>query len=145
MKKPLTIFAAIATIVIISSCQSSSGSNSDFNFGKEKTAEEIRAELKQKEQQEFSKYINAKASMRRNIIGETVLEGSIANLATLSSFKDVVLEFTFISKTGTEIETQTHTVYEIIDPNKLINFKIKTVASKAAVNFSFRLINATPI
>ncbi len=144
MKKPLLILASFAVVVVISSCQSSSG-NSSFSFGKEKTAEEIRAELKQKEQQEFNKYVDAKASMRRNIIGETVLEGTILNSATMASFKDIVLEFTFISKTGTEIETQTHTVYEIVYPNKLVNFKIKTVASKAAANFSFKLINATPI
>lgn len=144
MKKPRIILAAIALIVVICSCQSSSGS-SNFSFGTEKTAEEIKAELKQKEQQEFYKYIHAKASMRKNIIGETVLEGTISNAATLTSFKDVVLEVTFISKTGTEIETQNQTVYEIVKPGGLVPFKIKTIASKAAKDFSFSIANATPI
>ena len=73
MKKPLTIFASIAIIVIISSCQStSSDSKIDYSSTptpttetiKEKTAEEIKAELAQKESENPSKYLILKYNLR---------------------------------------------------------------------------------
>ncbi len=66
-------------------------------------------------------------------------------LSTTSSFKDFVIEFTFMSKTGTAIDVQNHTVYEVLDPQKSVSFKIKTIASKDAKSFSFKIIGATPI
>jgi hypothetical protein len=145
MKRRITLCLFSLCLLVYSCDDSSAGSSIFSSTPREKTADEIRAELKQKEQQEFYKYIAAKSSMRKNLIGETVLEGTISNLAALSSFKDIVFEITFISKTGTEIDIQNHIVHELIGPQKLIRFKIKTITSKAATDFSFRLIGATPI
>jgi len=125
----------------ISSCQS----NSSLQFANGKSENELRQELKQKEQQDFGKYITGNYQTRKNIIGEQIVEGTLTNTADLSTFKDVVLEVTFLSKTQTPLNVQNHIVYELLTPKKSVAFKIKTIAPSATQGCSMRIINATPV
>ena len=142
--KKLTILCLFGLSLYLISCQSNP--NSSYQPLGEKTDIELRQELKQKEQQEFFKYLKVDyIKPRKNFFGETVVEGTISNNADLSSFKDIVLEITYMSKTQTALNVQNCTVYELLTSKKTVPFKYKTYAPKATEECSVRVINATPI
>jgi hypothetical protein len=138
----------IISFFILFSCNSNSSNSSDTTeTPKEKTADELRQELKQKEQQEPSKYLKTQAGMRRNLIDETVVEGTISNSSTSATFKDPVLEIVFLSKTNTQLSVQRKQVFELLSPGNSVKFKIKTFTSKDVqkCDSSPKIISATAV
>jgi hypothetical protein len=83
--------------------------------------------------------------MRENFSGEKVIEGTLSSNSTVSNYKDVILAITFFSKTGTELTTQRHVIYEALTPHSKVKFKIKTYAPNATEEFSVKIYSATPI
>jgi len=116
---------------------------SAFNIGAQKSPEQIRAELAQSERQSPGQFISGRTGHRRNLIGETVIEGTLNNSATIAVFKDVVLRVDFLSKTNTIITSKDFTIYEIIRPGQTINFKQKAYVGKDVQNVSVAIMGAT--
>ena len=145
MKRIILFF--VSSLFIVLSCQTNPSSKiTNGGISKiEKTAEELKAELKRKEQENALNYISAMATMRENFIGEKVIEGVIINTSTVTPFKDPILEIKFYSKTNTELNSQKKTIYELLNPNSQIGFKIKTIAPKETEKFSAKVIEVTPI
>lgn len=152
MKKPLPTIALIAVLFIIS-CQSSSSDKETYTSGsatisepiKEKTVEEIKEELAQKERQNPGEYLKATVRFRENLIGETVLEGRIDNTATMANFKDIVIEATFLAASSTVLGTKEFTRYELVGHGYGVTFKHKTIAPDQTKPVAVRVINATPV
>lgn len=138
MKKSIVFFSLI---LFIASCQSNSFSRPDYA----KSAGDLKQELRQREIEQIPSYLMVNATARSNFLGEKVIEGTIASSSSVTVFKDVVLEITFISKTVTPISVTRQIVYDIISPNTKIPFKIKTFAPQGTASFSVRVIGATPI
>jgi len=84
--------------------------------------------IKEKEMNDPAAYIKAKTSWHKNLIGETVLTGSLLNTSALTSFKNPVLLVTWISKTNTVIGTSRYPIYEMLKPKKSIQYKLKVKA-----------------
>jgi hypothetical protein len=118
---------------------------SPFESSSQKSPEQIRAELAQSERQNPGKFISGRVGNRRNLIGQTVIEGTLTNTATIAVFKDVVLQVEFLSKTNSVITSQNFTVYEIIKPGQAVNFKEKAFVGKDVHDVHVSLINATPV
>ncbi len=113
---------------------------------REKTPEELRLELVQKERENPSEYIEGKLTMRENLLGETVFEGTINNTASVARFKDIRIRFNFLSKTNTILASRDFVVYELLNPNQSVRIKkIKTYAPNNTENFSYSIVNATPV
>jgi hypothetical protein len=110
---------------------------------KEKSPEELRAELAKKEQNNPTEYLKGKMGMRSNLIGEKILEGVVVNNATIATFKDIVLKVSFLSKTNSIIGSKEFTFYEILAPKETKAFKFKTFTPKEVKDFSFEIIGAT--
>jgi hypothetical protein len=149
MKKVIYLYFFGISLYTVS-CEVGAGNNSNPSYSyqqpaREKTAQELREELRQKEQQEFINYLDVRATMRENFIGEKVIEGTLLSNSTVSNYKDVVLAITFFSKTGTELTTQSHVIYEALTPHSKVKFKIKTYAPNATEGFSVKIYSATPI
>ena len=125
--------------VIISSCQSASSTN------RQKTAEEIKQELAQKERENPVAYLKASGTHRKNFIGETVLEGRIINTATVANFKDIVIEADFLAPSGTSLGTKEFTRYELLGPGYDVTFRFKALAPKQTNSVSIRVVTATPV
>lgn len=112
----------------------------------EKTPEEIKAELGEKENDYPQKYLTViDGTFRKNLIGETVIEGTIKNKATIAVFKDIVIKAEFLAPSGTSLGSEKFTRYETLGPGYDVTFKFKTYAPKEAKNVSIIVINATPI
>jgi len=75
-------------------------------------------------------FITVSGHDKRNLIGQTVVKGTLNNNAKISSFKDVDLEISFYSKTGALLEKDKETIYETLAPGDSKNFKTKYFAPK---------------
>ena len=107
----------------------------------EKTLEDLKAELLQKENENPKEYLKANITMRGNLLGEKVFEGSITNNATLASFKDVVIEISFLSKTESVIGTEKFTVYENFTPRRTVSIKkYKIFSPKETEKFKYEIV-----
>lgn len=123
--KPL-IFSLLISIALFSCSESDSK-----NAGKEKDSYEATKEsLQEKETKDPQSFLSISGHDRNNLLGQTVVKGTITNKATVASYKDVDVKLDFYSKTGTLLETDKETVYEIIGPGQSKNFKTKYFAPK---------------
>jgi hypothetical protein len=119
-------------------------STSVFPFS-QKSPEQQRAELAQVEQQDPVKYISDRVGNRQNLIGQTVVEGTLTNSATAAVFKDVVLKVDFISKTNSVISSQKYTIYQVLNPGQTVSFKEKAFAGKDVNNVNVSILGASPV
>jgi hypothetical protein len=113
-------------------------------FSSEKSAEQQKAELAKSEQQDPAKYIGIRVGHRENLLGQTVVEGTLTSSATAAVFKDVVLQVDFISKTNAVIRSEKYTIYPVLNPGQTISFKEKAFAGKDVYDVPVTLLGASP-
>lgn len=89
-----------------------------------------------------TKYLTSTIKTRKNVVGQAIIGGYITNTSPDITFKDVVLDVSYLSKTGAVISTQRFVVYEIIKPGKKANFKFKTREPAGTKTFSAQLVTA---
>lgn len=93
-----------------------------------KTPVQLKEEKRKKEMANPAMYVKTKINWRKNLVGETVLEGTLTNTATLASFKDPVVLITWLSKTNTVLATSRYPFYEYLGAKKTISYKLKVKA-----------------
>lgn len=98
--------------------------------------------LEEKEKKSPDNFLIIKGSDRQNLLGQTVVKGIVTNKATVVSYKDIDVKLDFYSKTGTLLETDKETVYEIINPGESKNFKTKYFAPKGTDSVALNVIRA---
>jgi len=136
MKK---IAVIISASIILLSCN-----NSDTKkAAKEKDSyEATRESLQNKETKNPQNFLTVSGHDRHNILGQTVVKGTVTNKATVASYKDVDVKLDFYSKTGTLLETDKETVFEIIGPGQSKNFKTKYFAPKGTDSVALAVTGA---
>ena len=145
MTKPLSIFSLMLSL-IISSCQPSYTSGDISGSATvTKTPEQLKQELRQTESQTPADYIKFTGKThRKNLLGETVLEGRVENTATMASFKDIVFEAEFLAPSGTSLGKEQFTRYELLGPRYGVTYKFKTFAPKETSSVAIRVVTAVP-
>jgi hypothetical protein len=118
--------------------------NSDTKkAAKEKDSyEATRESLQDKETKNPQNFLTVSGHDRHNILGQTVVKGTVTNKATVASYKDVDVKLDFYSKTGTLLETDKETVFEIIGPGQSKNFKTKYFAPKGTDSVALAVTGA---
>lgn len=156
-KSPLLYIIGIIILVAAGFAlwkQNNANKNSDNLFNgssdygmpqREKTPEELKEELASKERNNPGEYLSVKGTYRKNLIGETVLEGNISNTATAAIFKDIVVKAQFLAPSGTVLSEENFTKYEILSPGRSASFKVKIFAPKQMQSVSMAVINAIPV
>jgi major membrane immunogen (membrane-anchored lipoprotein) len=129
----------ISASIILLSCN-----NSDTKkAAKEKDSyEATRESLQNKETKNPQNFLTVSGHDRHNILGQTVVKGTVTNKATVASYKDVDVKLDFYSKTGTLLETDKETVFEIIGPGQSKNFKTKYFAPKGTDSVALAVTGA---
>jgi hypothetical protein len=94
------------------------------------TYEKVKETLAEKEQKSPASFLVVSSHKRKNLIGQTVVLGTITNTATIAWYKDVELKLSFYSKTAVRLDEGLETVYENIGPGKTVKFKTKYFAPK---------------
>ena len=123
MKKLIT---AVLVLTTLFACKNE---KKDSKFDT-KTYEQVKETLADKEKNNPARFLIVNGRHRKNIIGQTVVIGTITNHATISWYKDVELRLSFYSKTAIKLDEGLETVYENIAPGRTIKFKTKYFAPK---------------
>ena len=133
---PVTVVIAF---LALSACSSSDKKSSDkTNDQYEKTKEN----LGETEKKNPDRFITVSGHDKRNLIGQTVVKGTLNNKATVSTFKDIDLEISFFSKTGALLEKDKETIYETLSPGDSKNFKTKYFAPKGTDSVALKVMGA---
>jgi hypothetical protein len=104
--------------------------------------EEIKETLAEKEKKNPTRFLSVAGHDKKNLIGQTVVKGTLTNKATVNSYKDVEVELSFYSKTGALLEKDSETIFETIGPGKTADFKTKYFAPKGTDSVALKVVNA---
>lgn len=144
MKKTrlLMLFSVFSLLcIVIASC---GGSNSDSKTDtlKKDKYEEKKENLADIEKKNPVRFLSVSGHDKKNLIGQTVVKGTLKNKATVASYKDVEVEMSFYSKTGALLEKDIEIVYDKIEAGKETDFKTKYFAPKGTDSVALRVLKA---
>lgn len=131
-------------VIIIASffCFTACESKNDYEINNNKNYEKSKISLQETEQKSPSSFIIAKGDQKKNFIGQTVIKGTITNNAKMVTFKDIDVKISFYSKTGTLLEEDHETVYEMVLPGTTKKFKTKYYTPKGTDSVGFKIVTA---
>ncbi|MBC7887695.1 MAG: hypothetical protein H7Z13_07380 [Ferruginibacter sp.] len=136
MKKLISI--ALASAILFSACN-----NPAKNAAVEKeNYEKAKETLEEKEKKNPVAFLSVNSRDKHNLIGQTVIKGSVSNHAKVCAYKDVQLELSFYSKTGAFLLKTNETVYDKIEPGKSASFKAKEFAPKGTDSVAIKVLGA---
>lgn len=104
--------------------------------------EKVKETLADKEKNNPARFLTVSNKDHKNIIGQTVVKGTITNSATVCTYKDVELRLSFFSKTATKLDEVVETIYETIAPGKTVKFKTKYFAPKGTDSVAIKVMKA---
>ena len=135
MKK---IACIVLSIILLSACSNKAKEAAAEKENYQKAAET----LLEKEKKNPISFLTVNSHEKHNLLGQTVIKGSINNKAKVCTYKDVQLELSFFSKTGTLLEKDNETVYDNIEPGKSSDFKTKYFAPKGTDSVAIKILSA---
>lgn len=136
MKKRAAGF--LASFIILFACN-----NADKKEAKAKDQyEQTKETLEQTEKKYPKQFLTVEGHDRKNLVGKTVIKGTITNKATVASYKDVDVELSFYSKTGALLEKDHEVIYETIRPGSSTNFKTKYFAPRGTDSVALKIYAA---
>lgn len=106
-------------LCIVTSCKN------DPAFIDTKAYEEQKQGLADKEQSKPLAFLYVKSEHRKNWIGQTVVSGTVTNIATVSSYKKVRLKMLCYDTTDKMVEEHEDVLDAIIKPNNEREFKLR--------------------
>ena len=128
-------------LITLFSCQSKSGDQTN----EKNSYETAKTTLLEKEKKNPAQFLSVSGHDKHNLIGQTVVKGTVTNKATVASYKDIDLKLEFYSKTGTLLETDHEIVYELIGPGDSKSFKTKYFAPKGSDSVGLQVVSAKPL
>ena len=135
MKK---IACIVLSIILLSACNNKAKEAAAEKENYQKAAET----LLEKEKKNPISFLTVNSNEKHNLLGQTVIKGIINNKAKVCTYKDVQLELSFFSKTGTLLEKDNETVYDNIEPGKSADFKTKYFAPKGTDSVAIKILSA---
>ncbi|HVZ96292.1 MAG TPA: hypothetical protein VG847_05410 [Chitinophagaceae bacterium] len=135
--KSLTTVVTVFSILLFS-CNTASKKVDTEKESYQKTREDLR----KKEEKDPKLFLTVTGDSKKNLIGQTVIKGSITNKASIAVFKDVDVNLSFYSKTSVLLETDKETIFEILHPGETKDFKTKYFAPKGTDSVAFSVAAA---
>ena len=136
MKKILGLVLVMG--ILFTSCNSKAKTEAAEKDSYEKTKET----LEEKEKKNPLSFLTVTGKDKHNLIGQTVIKGTVNNKAKVCTYKDVELELSFFSKTGVLLEKDSEKIYEVIEPGKSADFKTKYFAPKGTDSVGIKVLGA---
>lgn len=134
-----SIVLLIAFSATLFSC---SNSDSKKAATEKEIYEKTKESLREKEQKNPQNFLKADGHDKRNILGQTVIKGTVTNKASVAVFKDVDIKLSFYSKTHALLETDKETIFEVLHPGESKNFKTKYFAPKGTDSVGVAVLGA---
>lgn len=135
--KKLHIVLMLA-IFLFTACSSTEKKNAADKEDYIKAQETVEA----KEKKNPANFLSVNSKDKHNLLGQTVIKGTISNTAKICVYYDVVVELSFTSKTGALLEKDSETIYETIEAGKSVNFKTKYFAPKGTDSVLIKVMGA---
>ncbi len=104
--------------------------------------EEQKMTLGQQEKQNPMQFLSSTGTYRKNLFGRFVVDGTISNTATVATYKDVVLEVRFYSRTETLLDTKQYTICEYYPPGSRKTFNLKMDAAAGTSKIGWDIVDA---
>lgn len=117
----------------------------DSSQQKKESYELTKKELLSKEQKDPAAFISISGHNKKNIVGQTVVRGTLTNKASIAVFKDVDIKLSFYSKTKALLETDKETIFDILEPGDSKDFKTKYFAPKGTDSVGLQVVGAKVI
>ncbi len=138
-----TFFATIllGIILLFTSCSN----DQDYEVGDDKAYVKSAENMAEKERKHPEKFFTVQASTKKNLLGQTVVRGTIYNKAKVIALKDFEIKLRFFSKTGALLEEDTETIYEDLNAGASTKFKSKYFTPKGSDSLSIIPISAKPV
>ena len=133
----------IIIVALLFTCLTNCKNEKKENKFDTKTYEQVKETLADKEKNNPARFLTAVSRHRKNIIGQTIVIGTLTNKATVCWYKDVELHLSFYSKTAVKLDEGMETVYENIGPGKTVKFKTKYFAPKGTDSVAVVVTKAT--
>lgn len=124
--------------ILLVACNSKAKEEAAEKDGYEKAKES----LEEKEKKNPVAFIKVTSRDKHNLIGQTVIKGTVNNNAKICVYKDIELELSFFSKTGVLLEKDVEKIYEVIEPGKSADFKTKYFAPKDTDSVGIKVLGA---
>lgn len=132
------VFAALTATILLGACTSNSKSEKASSDAYEKGTKSI----EEIEQEHPTRFLLVTGKDKRNLIGQTVVKGTIHSKAKMVTYKDVTVKLSFYSSTGALLEEDQETVYESIAPGGEASFKSKYFAPKGTDSVGMKILSA---
>ncbi len=132
---PVFVFAAL---LFTAACNSSDKKGK----AKKDKYEETKENLAETEKKNPVRFLSVYGQDKKNLVGQTVVKGTLTNKATINAYKDVQVELSFYSKTGALLEKDVETIFETIRPGKNADFKTKYFAPKGTDSVALKVLGA---
>jgi hypothetical protein len=136
IKQVFILFGTMATLLFTACSNSAKEKNAAAAY---KQAEET---LFEKEQKSPASFLLVSSTDKHNLIGQTVVKGTIANTARMCVYFDMEIELSYLSKTGTLLMKQNETIYETVTPGNKVKFKAKEFAPKNTDKVLLKIVSA---
>ncbi|GAB2835429.1 FxLYD domain-containing protein [Ferruginibacter profundus] len=134
---------SIPALVFITAITLTACSSNDKNGDTKKDKyEQTKETLEETEKKNPTRFLTVTGHDKRNLIGQTVVKGTLSNTGKVATFKDVEIRLSFYSKTGSLLEEDPETIFESIAPGKSTDFKTKYFAPKGTDSVALKVMGA---
>ncbi len=116
--------------------------NSENAVKEKKSYDATKNALLKKEEKSPAAFIAIHGNSKKNIVGQTVVKGTLVNKASIAIFKDVIIKLDFYSRTKALLETDKETIFQIINPGDSQDFKTKYFAPKGTDSVGLQVLGA---
>lgn len=118
---------------------------SAITVAEKQAAQLLKTTLAQKEIANPLQYLSVHGKMHKNLLGKKIIRGTITNMASVVSYKDLQMAVIFLSKNDTELQTQQFFVNDLVTANNKITFRSVFAAPAETVAFRIKVLIATPM
>ena len=133
----------VTALVFVAAIVSSACNSSDTKTETKKDKyEQTKETLQETEKKNPTRFLTVTGSDKKNLIGQTVVKGTLSNAAKVASYKDVEIKLSFYSKTGALLEEDVETIFESLAPGKSADFKTKYFAPKGTDSVALKIMGA---
>ena len=135
----IPMFKNLFTIIIMTcllSCGGNASSEKDI-----KNYEATKEKLAKREKKFPVEFLSISSTSKRNLIGQTVVNGVIKNAATVTAYKKVRVKLLYYSS-GSLVENHEEVYDEIILPNNQHSYRAKYFTPKTTDSVSVSIMSA---
>ncbi len=132
------LFIILSILIFGASCTN----NNKYEINTTEKYESNKKLMAQAEQKNPAQFLTVHGITKKNLLGQTVLKCRLINNARMVTYKDVNIELSFYSKTGSLLEKNNETVYETVHPGGSTSFKSKYFAPKGTDSVAMQIVSA---